>query len=135
MLTILSFIIVLFGALNWLSIGFFQYDIVAGLFGFQGSIFSRIVYIIIGISGLWLTYAVIRYKGRLTIKKSLKNEKKLTPNQNNDQQNNNNQQMQDQQNQNQNNNQSQNNNNNFNNQTQNNGNQENQTQNNQQNNS
>lgn len=74
MITIFAFIIVLFGSLNWLSIGMFQYDIVAGLFGFQGNIFSRIIYIIIGVSALWLTYAVIRYKGKLTIKKSLKNE-------------------------------------------------------------
>jgi len=70
MLAFFTFLIVLIGSLNWLCIGFFQYDFVAGLFGTQSSIFSRLIYIIIGISALFLTYAVIRYKGRLTIKKN-----------------------------------------------------------------
>lgn len=95
MITIFAFIIVLFGSLNWLSIGMFQYDIVAGLFGFQGNIFSRIIYILIGVAALWLTYAVIRYKGKLTIKKSLKNE----PMPNNQNQQNSNKQNVNQQNQ------------------------------------
>ena len=73
MFSILSFIIVIFGGLNWLCIGFFQYDIVAGLFGFQGSIFSRIVYIVVGISALYLTFAIIKNKGRLNMKKEMKN--------------------------------------------------------------
>lgn len=73
MFSILSFIIVIFGGLNWLCIGFFQYDIVAGFFGFQGSIFSRIIYIVIGISALYLTFAIIKNKGRLHMKKETKN--------------------------------------------------------------
>ncbi len=70
MLAFFCFVITLIGSLNWLCIGFFQYDFVAGLFGTQSSIFSRFVYIIIGISAIFLTYAVIRYRGRLTIKKN-----------------------------------------------------------------
>lgn len=62
---ILSFILVVVGALNWLCIGFFQYDFVAGIFGSQANIFSRIVYIVVGLSAIWLTYAVIRYKATL----------------------------------------------------------------------
>ncbi len=70
MLAFFCFVITIIGSLNWLCIGFFQYDFVAGLFGTQSSIFSRFVYIIIGISAIFLTYAVIRYRGRLTIKKN-----------------------------------------------------------------
>lgn len=70
MLAVITFMIVIIGNLNWLSIGFFQYDFIAGLFGTQSSIFSRFVYIIFGISAIFLTYAVIRYRGRLTIKKN-----------------------------------------------------------------
>lgn len=70
MLVFFCFVITIIGSLNWLCIGFFQYDFVAGLFGTQSSIFSRFVYIIIGISAIFLTYAVIRYRGRLTIKKN-----------------------------------------------------------------
>ena len=62
---ILSFILVVVGAINWLCIGFFQYDFVAGIFGSQASIFSRIIYIVVGLASVWLTYAVIRYKATL----------------------------------------------------------------------
>lgn len=70
MLALFAFIIVIVGGLNWLCIGFFQFDFVAGLFGTQSSIFSRLIYIIVGIASVFITYAVIRYKGRLTIKKN-----------------------------------------------------------------
>ena len=77
MISIFAFIIVIFGSMNWLSIGFFQYDIVAGLFGFQGSIFSRLVYIIIGISAIYIIYVVIKNKGKITAKKIKKEEQPM----------------------------------------------------------
>lgn len=69
MISIIAFIVVIFGAMNWLSIGMFQYDLVAGLFGYQGSIFSRMVYIFVGVCACWLVYSVIKNKGRLNAKK------------------------------------------------------------------
>ncbi len=75
MITLISFILCILGCLNWFCIGFFQYDFVAGIFGYQANIFSRIIYIIIGFAALWLTYAVIKYKGRLTVKQALREEK------------------------------------------------------------
>lgn len=75
MISIITFIIVIFGSINWLAIGFFQYDLVAGLFGYQGSIFSRIVYIIVGLSAIYLVYSVIKNKGRISVKKLIKKEK------------------------------------------------------------
>ena len=77
MISVICFIIVMFGSMNWLSIGFFQYDIVAGLFGYQGSIFSRIVYIIVGIAAIYLIYVIIKNKGRLTVKKLKKQEQPM----------------------------------------------------------
>lgn len=77
MISIIAFIVVIFGSLNWLSIGFFQYDLVAGLFGYQGSIFSRIVYIVVGISAVYLIYVIIKNKGRLTVKKLKKEEQPI----------------------------------------------------------
>ncbi|MBD7984140.1 DUF378 domain-containing protein [Sporosarcina sp. Sa2YVA2] len=44
--------LVIIGALNWGLIGFFQFDLVATLFGGQGALLSRIVYALVGISGL-----------------------------------------------------------------------------------
>ena len=40
------------GAINWGLIGFFQFDLVASLFGGQESIISRIIYSLVGIAGL-----------------------------------------------------------------------------------
>lgn len=48
----IALILIIIGAINWGLIGFFQFDLVAALFG-DMSIFSRIVYAIIGIVGLY----------------------------------------------------------------------------------
>ena len=41
------------GGLNWGSIGLFGFDLVAAIGGGQDSIFSRIVYVIVGLAALW----------------------------------------------------------------------------------
>lgn len=79
MFTIISFILTLLGCINWLSIGLLQYDFVAGIFGYQASAFSRIIYIIVGISSLFLTFKLIKGKGVLNIF-SKKNKKNLKEN-------------------------------------------------------
>ena len=45
--------IAIIGAINWGLIGFFQIDLVALLFG-QMSLISRIIYSLVGLSGLYL---------------------------------------------------------------------------------
>ncbi len=45
--------IAIIGAVNWGLIGFFRFDLVALLFGSM-SVFSRIVYGIVGLAGLYL---------------------------------------------------------------------------------
>ena len=44
--------LIIIGAINWGLIGLFSFDLVATLFG-DMSILSRIVYSLVGISGLW----------------------------------------------------------------------------------
>ena len=41
------------GGLNWGLVALFQFDLVAWLFGGTGSLFSRLVYTIVGLAGLW----------------------------------------------------------------------------------
>ena len=48
----LALLLVIIGAINWGLIGFFQFDLVKTLFGDMSAL-SRIVYSIIGISGLY----------------------------------------------------------------------------------
>ena len=43
--------LVIVGALNWLLIGLFRFDLVASIFGTM-SAFSRIIYTLVGISGI-----------------------------------------------------------------------------------
>lgn len=45
--------LVIIGAINWLLVGLFRYDVVAALFGGTTSVVSRIVYVIIGLAGLY----------------------------------------------------------------------------------
>ena len=44
--------LVIIGSVNWGLIGFFQFDLVAAIFG-DMTMFSRIIYAIIGICGLY----------------------------------------------------------------------------------
>ena len=51
-LDIIALVLVIIGAVNWGLIGIFNFDLVATLFGAM-SLISRIVYILVGIAGLW----------------------------------------------------------------------------------
>ena len=56
-------LLILIGALNWGLWGFFQFDIVAWVFGSNSSVWSRIVYGIIGLSGVWGLSFIKCWKG------------------------------------------------------------------------
>lgn len=47
-----ALVLVIIGAINWGLIGFFQFDLVAALFGGQSAALSRVVYSLVGLSGL-----------------------------------------------------------------------------------
>lgn len=47
-----ALVLVIIGAINWGLIGFFRFDLVASIFGTM-SVWSRIIYAIIGIAGLY----------------------------------------------------------------------------------
>ena len=67
MISLICFLLTLAGSVNWFCIGVLQYDYVAGLFGSQANVFSRIVYTFIGISSVWLVFALIKGRGKLKI--------------------------------------------------------------------
>ncbi len=67
MITIIAFLLTLIGSVNWLMIGLLQYDFVAGIFGYQASILSRIIYIIVGASSIVLVFKLFKGKGTLNI--------------------------------------------------------------------
>ena len=48
----IALLLFIIGAINWGLIALFKFDLVAALFG-EMSVLSRIVYGLVGISGLW----------------------------------------------------------------------------------
>ena len=49
----IAFIILAIGGLNWGLVGFFDFDLVAEIFG-EGEIVSRIIYAVVGVAALYL---------------------------------------------------------------------------------
>ena len=47
-----ALIVIIIGALNWLSIGLFRYDLVGTIFG-ATSLITRTIFTIVGIAGLY----------------------------------------------------------------------------------
>lgn len=62
----IALVLVIVGALNWLLVGLFGFDLVAWLFadGFgTRSVLSNIVYILVGLSGVWLLFTLVPQLG------------------------------------------------------------------------
>ncbi|MBR5136950.1 MAG: DUF378 domain-containing protein [Clostridia bacterium] len=55
-----ALVTVIIGAINWLLVGLFKYDLVASLLGGQTSIGARIVYTIVGLFGLYTISLLFR---------------------------------------------------------------------------
>lgn len=49
----IALILVIIGGLNWGSVGIFGVDFVAAMFGGVNTVFSRIVYALVGLGALW----------------------------------------------------------------------------------
>ncbi len=56
----LALILLIIGGLNWGLVGIFSFDLVAWLFGGQGAVLSRIVYIIVALSAAWCISLLFR---------------------------------------------------------------------------
>ena len=56
----IALILTIVGALNWGSIGLFQFDIVAWICGGQSSLLSRIIYTVVGLAGVWCISLLFR---------------------------------------------------------------------------
>jgi uncharacterized membrane protein YuzA (DUF378 family) len=56
----IALILSIIGCINWGLVGLFRFDLVAWLFGGQGSLFSRLVYTLVGLAGLWCVTFLFR---------------------------------------------------------------------------
>lgn len=59
--SLIAFILVIIGALNWLLIGVFAFDLVAWICG-PMSVLTRIIYALVGVAGLWSIFYLIVYR-------------------------------------------------------------------------
>ncbi len=60
MLDRISLILVIIGAVNWLLVGLFSFDVVAYVCGGQSAVISRVIYTLIGVAGLWCISLLFR---------------------------------------------------------------------------
>jgi len=67
MVTLISFILVIIGAINWLSVSLFEFDFVAGIFGATTDPFSRIIYGLVGLAAIILIYVAVKNRGIIDV--------------------------------------------------------------------
>ena len=60
----IALVLVIIGAINWGLVGLFQFDLVAALFGGPSYVLSRIVYVVVGLAGLYCLVPLFRGNAR-----------------------------------------------------------------------
>ena len=56
----IALILTIIGALNWGSIGLFQFDIVAWICGGPATILARVIYTVVALAGIWCISLLFR---------------------------------------------------------------------------
>ena len=60
MLDKIALTVLIIGGLNWGSVGIFQFDLVAFIFGGQSGVVSRIIYTLVALAGIWCISMLFR---------------------------------------------------------------------------
>ena len=55
-----ALVLAIIGAVNWGLVGIFKFDLVAWIFGGQTAGFSRVIYTLVGLAGLWCISLLFR---------------------------------------------------------------------------
>ena len=58
-----ALILSIIGSLNWLLVGIFSWNLVTAIFG--AGILARIIYVIVGLAGVWLLIQLLLRRSRL----------------------------------------------------------------------
>ena len=64
-MNIVALILMVVGALNWLLVGLFNFNLVTSIFG-VGSVMSVILYILVGLGGIWGIIMLFQHNVRKT---------------------------------------------------------------------
>lgn len=60
---IIALSLIIVGAINWLLVGIFSWNLVTWIFGL--GVFTRIIYVIVGLAGIWMLVQLIVRRTRL----------------------------------------------------------------------
>ena len=60
-----AFVLLIIGGLNWGLIGIFRFDLVNAVFGYY-TVMSRLIYILVGLSAVYLIISAAMKSGRRT---------------------------------------------------------------------
>lgn len=58
----IALLLVIIGALNWGSIGLFQFDLVAWIGGGMDGLIARVIYTLVAIAGVWCISLLFRQR-------------------------------------------------------------------------
>ncbi|MDE6189561.1 MAG: DUF378 domain-containing protein [Clostridia bacterium] len=61
-MTIIALILVTLGALNWLAVGIFNFNVINWIFTPSAYVGARVIYALVGIAGVWLIAYLIYNK-------------------------------------------------------------------------
>lgn len=64
MITLIALIITIIGAINWLVVGIFGFNVVSWI-TFGSAFAARFIYVLVGIAGAWLIYFIAKKRGRV----------------------------------------------------------------------
>ena len=56
----IALLLTVIGALNWGSIGLFQFDLVAWICGGASTLLARVIYTVVGLAGIWCISLLFR---------------------------------------------------------------------------
>ena len=56
----IALILSIIGSINWGLVSLFQFDLVAWIFGGQTSLWSRIIYVLVGLASVWCISLLFR---------------------------------------------------------------------------
>ena len=60
---VIALILTIIGSINWLLVGIFSWNLVTWIFGV--GVFARIIYVIVGLAGIWLLVQLLLRRSRL----------------------------------------------------------------------
>lgn len=62
--TLIALILTIIGALNWLLVGIFSFNLITWIFGV--GVVARIIFSLVGLAGIWLIIMLILGRGKLS---------------------------------------------------------------------